>query len=117
MSACLLSLSVMSLLLPVRILSCVQTGNGSVLMIMKTAFHASWSNSQIADQYTLKVSRGTSVVSIGNYFADKLVSFMTIGPAACVHPVHHLSAQIPFLPLRQHPAADYRRGISSGYPG
>lgn len=43
MSACLLSLSVMSLLLP-------------------TAFHASWSNSAIADIYTLKVSRGTSVV-------------------------------------------------------
>ncbi|ODM19687.1 hypothetical protein SI65_04673 [Aspergillus cristatus] len=43
MSACLLSLSVMSLLLP-------------------TAFHASWSNSAVADRYTLKVSRGTSVV-------------------------------------------------------
>ncbi|PYH85652.1 membrane bound cation transporter [Aspergillus uvarum CBS 121591] len=43
MSACLLSLSVMSLLLP-------------------TAFHASWSDSSNADKYTLKVSRGTSVV-------------------------------------------------------
>ncbi|KAI2941251.1 hypothetical protein CBS147321_5958 [Aspergillus niger] len=43
MSACLLSLSVMSLLLP-------------------TAFHASWSDSGDADKYTLKVSRGTSVV-------------------------------------------------------
>lgn len=43
MSACLLSLSVMSLLLP-------------------TAFHASWSNGAVADRYTLKVSRGTSVV-------------------------------------------------------
>ncbi|PLB44859.1 hypothetical protein P170DRAFT_440070 [Aspergillus steynii IBT 23096] len=43
MSACLLSLSVMSLLLP-------------------TAFHASWSDSRHADKYTLKVSRGTSVV-------------------------------------------------------
>ncbi|KAL4889936.1 Sodium/calcium exchanger protein-domain-containing protein [Aspergillus ambiguus] len=43
MSACLLSLSVMSLLLP-------------------TAFHASWSDSDVADRYTLKVSRGTSVV-------------------------------------------------------
>ncbi|KAF7585489.1 hypothetical protein BBP40_010811 [Aspergillus hancockii] len=43
MSACLLSLSVTSLLLP-------------------TAFHASWSNSASADKYTLKVSRGTSVV-------------------------------------------------------
>lgn len=43
MSACLLSLSVMSLLLP-------------------TAFHASWSDKAVADRYTLKVSRGTSVV-------------------------------------------------------
>ncbi|KAJ1714910.1 membrane bound cation transporter [Aspergillus flavus] len=43
MSACLLSLSVMSLLLP-------------------TAFHASWSDNAAADKYTLKVSRGTSVV-------------------------------------------------------
>ncbi|KAB8069351.1 Sodium/calcium exchanger protein-domain-containing protein [Aspergillus leporis] len=43
MSACLLSLSVTSLLLP-------------------TAFHASWSNNASADKYTLKVSRGTSVV-------------------------------------------------------
>ncbi|KAJ5301556.1 hypothetical protein N7508_006419 [Penicillium antarcticum] len=43
MSACLLSLSVMSLLLP-------------------TAFHASWSDSGDADHETLKVSRGTSVV-------------------------------------------------------
>jgi Ca2+:H+ antiporter len=43
MSACLLSLSVMSLLLP-------------------TAFHASFSNTTSADYYTLKISRGTSVV-------------------------------------------------------
>lgn len=43
MSACLLSLSVMSLLLP-------------------TAFHASFSNVNKADQVVLKVSRGTSVV-------------------------------------------------------
>ncbi|KAL2000599.1 hypothetical protein VTN02DRAFT_2865 [Thermoascus thermophilus] len=43
MSACLLSLSVMSLLLP-------------------TAFHASWSNDKSADRFTLKVSRGTSVI-------------------------------------------------------
>ncbi|KAJ5600903.1 hypothetical protein N7450_001970 [Penicillium hetheringtonii] len=43
MSACMLSLSVMSLLLP-------------------TAFHASFSDSDYADDQTLKVSRGTSVV-------------------------------------------------------
>lgn len=43
MSACLLSLSVTSLLLP-------------------TAFHASFNDNTDADHYTLKVSRGTSVV-------------------------------------------------------
>ncbi|GAM84155.1 hypothetical protein ANO11243_021480 [Dothideomycetidae sp. 11243] len=43
MSACLLSLSVISLLLP-------------------TAFHASFSNTALADHNTLKISRATSVV-------------------------------------------------------
>jgi len=43
MSACMLSLSVMSLLLP-------------------TAFHAAFENNAIADSQTLQVSRGTSVV-------------------------------------------------------
>ncbi|KAJ9203252.1 hypothetical protein DTO164E3_2723 [Paecilomyces variotii] len=43
MSACLLSLSVTSLLLP-------------------TAFHASWASNANADKYSLKVSRGTSIV-------------------------------------------------------
>lgn len=43
MSACLLSLSVISLLLP-------------------TAFHASFSDSVLADKNTLKLSRGTSVI-------------------------------------------------------
>jgi Ca2+:H+ antiporter len=45
MSACLLSLSVMSLLLP-------------------TAFHASFTSAAAADRAVVKVSRGTSVVSI-----------------------------------------------------
>ncbi|KAK8169671.1 membrane bound cation transporter [Phyllosticta citrichinensis] len=48
MSACLLSLAVMSLLLP-------------------TAFHASFSNEANADVKTLKVSRGTSVVLLVVY--------------------------------------------------
>ncbi|KAI2638477.1 Sodium/calcium exchanger protein-domain-containing protein [Xylaria nigripes] len=43
MSACLLSLSVISLVLP-------------------TAFHASFKNSVVADQQSLKISRGTSVI-------------------------------------------------------
>ena len=44
MSACLLSLSVISLVLP-------------------TAFHASFSDTVLADEQSLKISRGTSVVS------------------------------------------------------
>lgn len=44
MSACLLSLSVISLVLP-------------------TAFHASFSDYDLADEQSLKISRGTSVVS------------------------------------------------------
>jgi len=43
MSACLLSLSVMSLVLP-------------------TAFHASFSDTELADRQSLKISRGTSVI-------------------------------------------------------
>ncbi|KAI0020087.1 Sodium/calcium exchanger protein-domain-containing protein [Xylariomycetidae sp. FL0641] len=43
MSACLLSLSVISLVLP-------------------TAFHASFSSEQLADEESLKISRGTSVI-------------------------------------------------------
>ncbi|KAF3905216.1 hypothetical protein ABW21_db0201593 [Orbilia brochopaga] len=43
MSACLLSISVLSLLLP-------------------TAFHASFSNDELADIATLRISRGTSVI-------------------------------------------------------
>ncbi|KAJ8125275.1 hypothetical protein O1611_g8364 [Lasiodiplodia mahajangana] len=43
MSACLLSLSVISLVLP-------------------TAFHASFNNSALADEQSLKISRGTSVI-------------------------------------------------------
>ncbi|KAL6413554.1 hypothetical protein AUP68_03069 [Ilyonectria robusta] len=45
MSACLLSLSVISLVLP-------------------TAFHASFSDTKLADAQSLKISRGTSVVSL-----------------------------------------------------
>jgi Ca2+:H+ antiporter len=44
MSACLLSLSVISLVLP-------------------TAFHASFKDYDLADEQSLKISRGTSVVS------------------------------------------------------
>ena len=48
MSACLLSLSVMSLLLP-------------------TAFHASWADANSANTATLQVSRGTSVILLVIY--------------------------------------------------
>ena len=67
MSACLLSLSVVSLLLPVSEPSDTfrdfsEIGDGAD--ISQTAFHASFRNSDIADQVVLKVSRGTSVVSL-----------------------------------------------------
>lgn len=74
----------------------------------QTAFHASWSNSVIADQYTLKVSRGTSVVSTGNYFLDRLASLITSGSFARLHSLHHLPAQVSFVPLRQYPPESHR---------
>lgn len=69
MSACLLSLSVMSLLLPVS-RSALCHSNRAVFdgfltdSFQQTAFHASWSNDESADRFTLKVSRGTSIVRI-----------------------------------------------------
>lgn len=61
MSACLLSLSVMSLLLPVRPLSMPSHDDANIPS--QTAFHASFSNLEVADEVVVKVSRGTSVVS------------------------------------------------------
>ncbi|KAL4954833.1 Sodium/calcium exchanger protein-domain-containing protein [Aspergillus filifer] len=58
MSACLLSLAVMSLLLP-------------------TAFHASFSDTDNADRTTLKVSRGTSVVLLLVYILYILFQLRT----------------------------------------
>ena len=80
MSACLLSLSVMSLLLPVsystKISStahpCSAPGNKrKILMLfetdccwhLQTAFHASFTDSATADKAVLQISRGTSIVS------------------------------------------------------
>ena len=58
MSACLLSLSVTSLLLP-------------------TAFHASFSDSNEADDRTVKISRGTSVVCFSSSY-DAIISSLTL---------------------------------------
>jgi len=61
MSACLLSLSVISLVLPVCVpLSWFRLLNADSF---KTAFHASFRDNETADAQSLKISRGTSVVS------------------------------------------------------
>lgn len=65
MSACLLSLSVISLVLPVcslaeKISVSIRT---PPLIDSQTAFHASFSDPNLADRQSLKISRGTSVVS------------------------------------------------------
>jgi len=64
MSACLLSLSVISLVLPVgmaekRDCLCLFADR------FQTAFHASFSDTTLADEQSLKISRGTSVVGFG----------------------------------------------------
>lgn len=62
MSACLLSLSVISLVLPV----CPRVPWPELTALLtrfQTAFHASFSDVKLADAQSLKISRGTSVVS------------------------------------------------------
>ncbi|KAJ5691877.1 hypothetical protein N7462_001300 [Penicillium macrosclerotiorum] len=89
MSACLLSLSVTSLLLP-------------------TAFHASFSDSDDADRFTLKVSRGTSVVLLLVYIL--YIIFQLKSHA-------YLYASIPqnIIDEESHPGvlADFMNGSSS----
>lgn len=60
MSACLLSLSVISLVLPV--ISSARVLFRLWLTCLQTAFHASFSDLKLADTQSLKISRGTSVV-------------------------------------------------------
>lgn len=79
MSACLLSLSVMSLLLP-------------------TAFHASFSNSVKADLAVLKVSRGTSVILLlvyGGYLLFQLKSHAYMYESTPQHIIDEVSAPGP----------------------
>ena len=66
MSACLLSLAVISLLLP-------------------TAFHASFSSTQVADKVVVKVSRGTSVVSAKRSIVlrPKLIAIRSFSSSMC----------------------------------
>lgn len=61
MSACLLSLSVISLVLPVSSAPHV-AGMTQLLTSTQTAFHASFNDPARADTESLKISRGTSVV-------------------------------------------------------
>ena len=66
MSACLLSLAVVSLLLPVcldHFLSILPPTKNVADPSSQTAFHASFNNASTADRVVVKVSRGTSVVS------------------------------------------------------
>ena len=79
MSACLLSLSVMSLLLPVGLpmLFCIRFSLSAKMatelnlskrmtnkaLDLQTAFHASFTDKAIADKAVLQISRGTSIVS------------------------------------------------------
>jgi hypothetical protein len=65
MSACLLSLAVVSLLLPVShhsIFHALWISSKRWLTVVQTAFHASFNNTNTADKVVVKVSRGTSVV-------------------------------------------------------
>lgn len=65
MSACLLSLSVMSLLLPVWCHIALKASEPwlDLICCWQTAFHASFTDNETADKAVLRVSRGTSVVS------------------------------------------------------
>lgn len=62
MSACLLSLSVISLVLPVRGGQLPIRAQTSLTKRMQTAFHASFADSALADEKSLIISRGTSIV-------------------------------------------------------
>ena len=63
MSACLLSLSVISLVLPVGVLAIFPCPSHSLTRpLPQTAFHASFADNKLADSESLKISRGTSVV-------------------------------------------------------
>lgn len=92
MSAVMLSLSVMSLLLPVLyILAVVGTDR---LTKEQTAFHASFNRTDEADNKTLKVSRGTSVVSTALHLVISRLTYMTLGSAARLRSLSDLPAQV-----------------------
>jgi len=89
MSACLLSLSVMSLLLP-------------------TAFHASFNdaNTVNANKAVLAVSRGTSVVSVTWY--GIWITTDLLDPAYRLWHVPLVSTQVPRLHVRKYTTAYHR---------
>jgi Ca2+:H+ antiporter len=63
MSACLLSLSVISLVLPVSLhIVTIALVDIRLTNVRQTAFHASFRNQDEADAQSLRISRGTSVV-------------------------------------------------------
>ncbi|KAK6343667.1 hypothetical protein TWF730_011257 [Orbilia blumenaviensis] len=87
MSACLLSISALSLLLP-------------------TAFHASFSNDELADIATLRISRGTSVILLLIYIIYLLFQLRSHA---------YLYASIPqhVIDEESHPGILHRLGSSS----
>ena len=72
MSACLLSLSVISLVLPVGPPQKDDSGL-SCADLIQTAFHASFSDTRLADAQSLKISRGTSVVGFPRLYGPSEV--------------------------------------------
>jgi Ca2+/H+ antiporter len=93
MSACLLSLSVISLVLPVCYKQLLSI---HVLTDQKTAFHASFRDNNLADQQSLKISRGTSIVSL-RVIQDLSNMLTNIGPSACIRHLSLVPAEIPCL--------------------
>ena len=106
MSACLLSLSVMSLLLPV----CIQPQISCSQLISQTAFHASFNTenqtSGQAEGAVLKVSRGTSVVSW--FSLHQIPGVNQADFTSCLWNVSHVPAQVPRVYVREHATAYYR---------
>jgi hypothetical protein len=112
MSACLLSLSVMSLLLPVYfhssiILNCLMQETD---VQDQTAFHASFSDTTLADVAVLQVSRGSSIVSLQRSNERVAIDQLDTITGICALPL--VPTQITFIHVPEHPSTCYRRRIA-----
>lgn len=124
MSACLLSLSVTSLLLPVCLLPLIwlellRSGTGILDLVSyfanftrQTAFHASFTDSVTADSAVLHVSRGTSVVSLG-FQGDWTPMLIQLDTAPGLRIVPSFPIEISCVHVRKYTATRHRRGILS----